>query len=147
MTKVPIDPIIRQMADRIVERFHPEGVILFGSHARGTAHSHSDVDLLVVLPRRPDGFKAEIEIERSLHDLKVHVVVVVTTPEHLRRRGDLIGTVLRPALREGIVLYGPAKLKKRHRVSENEVLQETQSWVRQAEEDLAMGTMALDRLS
>jgi uncharacterized protein len=31
--------------------------------------------------------------------------IVVTTPEEIARRGDLIGTVLRPALREGKVLY------------------------------------------
>ncbi|MBH0185089.1 MAG: nucleotidyltransferase domain-containing protein, partial [Nitrospira sp.] len=37
------------MVRRIVERFHPERVILFGSHARGTAGPQSDVDLLVVM--------------------------------------------------------------------------------------------------
>jgi hypothetical protein len=31
--------------------------------------------------------------------------VVVTTPEEIERRGHLVGSVLRPALREGKVLY------------------------------------------
>ncbi|HLG20737.1 MAG TPA: nucleotidyltransferase domain-containing protein [Bdellovibrionota bacterium] len=41
---------VQRMVDRIVERFHPERVILFGSHARGTAGPDSGVDLLVVIP-------------------------------------------------------------------------------------------------
>ena len=40
---------IQAIAKLIVERFDPEQVILFGSHARGEVGAHSDVDLLVVL--------------------------------------------------------------------------------------------------
>jgi predicted nucleotidyltransferase len=44
------------MVTRIVERFGPEQIILFGSAARGEAGRDSDVDLLVVMtvngPRR-----------------------------------------------------------------------------------------------
>ncbi|MCD6211638.1 MAG: nucleotidyltransferase domain-containing protein, partial [Sulfurovum sp.] len=35
------------MVDRIVERFQPDKVILFGSHARGEADPDSDIDLLI----------------------------------------------------------------------------------------------------
>ncbi|MAE69956.1 MAG: hypothetical protein CME06_05755 [Gemmatimonadetes bacterium] len=38
------------MTRRIVEQFDPDRIIIFGSHARGTAGPESDVDLLVVLP-------------------------------------------------------------------------------------------------
>ncbi len=40
---------IKKMVELIVERFHPEKIILFGSHARGEAGSDSDIDLLVVM--------------------------------------------------------------------------------------------------
>ena len=50
MSKVKIDKAtIRAVAQLIAERFDPEQIILFGSHARGNAGSHSDIDLLVVL--------------------------------------------------------------------------------------------------
>src|SRR4051794_32330934 len=39
---------IDRMVKRIVKKFHPERVILFGSHARGDAGLDSDVDRLVV---------------------------------------------------------------------------------------------------
>jgi predicted nucleotidyltransferase len=40
---------IQKVADQIAERFHPEKVILFGSHAYGTPAPDSDVDLMVVM--------------------------------------------------------------------------------------------------
>ena len=44
-----IETIISTMVDRIVRRFQPARVVLFGSYARGTAIESSDVDLLVVM--------------------------------------------------------------------------------------------------
>lgn len=97
--------VIQTMVDCIVRDFHPLRLILFGSHARGDARLESDIDLLVVLPPVADKRLAAVEIRRTLADLPVCKDIVVTTPEEITRRGDLIGTVLRPALREGKVLY------------------------------------------
>ena len=44
---VPVQ--IDLMVQRIVKKFRPERVILFGSQARGDAGPDSDVDLLVVM--------------------------------------------------------------------------------------------------
>ncbi|MGD9893682.1 MAG: nucleotidyltransferase domain-containing protein [Dehalococcoidia bacterium] len=93
------------MTERIVEEFSPVRVIVFGSHARGDAQPDSDVDLLVVLPAVADKREAAISIRRALADFPVSKDVIVTTPEEIARRGDLVGTVLRPALREGTVVY------------------------------------------
>ena len=41
---------IRQMVHHIATRFKPDKIVLFGSHARGTAGPDSDVDLLVIMP-------------------------------------------------------------------------------------------------
>jgi len=97
--------VIQTMTDRIVRDFHPLRIMLFGSHARGDARPNSDVDLLVVLSQVANKRLAAVEIRRALADLLVCKDIVVTTPEEITRRGDLIGTVLRPALREGKVLY------------------------------------------
>ncbi|MCZ7624882.1 MAG: nucleotidyltransferase domain-containing protein [Candidatus Methylomirabilota bacterium] len=99
------DAAIQTMVDRIVQRVHPVRVILFGSHARGSAVPESDVDLLVVLREVVDKRRTTVEIRRALGDLPVSKDIIVTTPEEIARRGDLAGSVLRPALRDGKVVY------------------------------------------
>lgn len=93
------------MVDRIVRGFGPEKIILFGSQARGDVHKWSDVDLLVVMPDGTDRRETSVAILRALRDLPVAKDVVVTTPEEIVCRGHIVGTVLRPALHEGQVLY------------------------------------------
>jgi predicted nucleotidyltransferase len=44
--------VIRRFARQVAERFRPEQIILFGSHAYGTPHADSDVDILVIMPTR-----------------------------------------------------------------------------------------------
>ena len=105
MNKPAVETFIPTMVDRIVEGFQPARIVLFGSHARGTATEWSDVDLLVILPKVSDKRGTAIEIRRTLGDLPVCKDIVVATPEEVTRRGHLAGTVLRSALREGRVVY------------------------------------------
>jgi predicted nucleotidyltransferase len=97
--------LISSIIEQIVRDFHPLQIVLFGSHARGDADPESDVDLLVVLSQATDKRKTAIEIRRALASFPVSKDIIVTTPEEIARRGDLVGSVLRPALREGKVLY------------------------------------------
>jgi len=99
------ETFISIMVNRVVKGFRPSQVILFGSHARGAATEWSDVDLLVILPNGSDKRDSAIEIRRALRDLPVCKDIVVATPEEVARRGHIVGTLLRSALREGKVLY------------------------------------------
>ena len=97
--------LLSTMVDRIVDRFQPSRVLLFGSQARGTAQRWSDVDLLVVLPDLQDKRRTAIDIRRSLGDLPVSKDIVVATPEEVDRRGHVVETILHAALRDGKVVY------------------------------------------
>jgi uncharacterized protein len=96
---------IAEMVRRIVERFEPEQIILFGSHARGTARPDSDVDLLIVMPVTGSKHEKQVELRCALHDICVAKDIVVVTPDEVERRRNIVGTIIRPALREGKVLY------------------------------------------
>jgi predicted nucleotidyltransferase len=93
------------MVDRLVREFEPLKIVLFGSHARGEADRHSDVDLLVVLPKVDDGGDVMEQMLELLADIPVPKDIIPTDSDEIRREGDLVGPVLRPALREGKVLY------------------------------------------
>lgn len=96
---------IRQMTHRIARRFKPDKIVLFGSHARGTAGPDSDVDLLVIMRITSTRRRQATAIDKSLMGIKMPADVIVATPEDVERSKDEIGTVIRPALREGKVVY------------------------------------------
>ena len=63
---------VHQIADKLlpylrvlVEQFHPELVILFGSYAYGEPDERSDVDLLVVKPVQESRLKDKIAIRAA----------------------------------------------------------------------------------
>ena len=93
------------IVDRLVLGFSPRLIILFGSFARGDAGPDSDLDLLVVLDQVENKRNSTAAMLDTLADLPISKDVVVTTPDEIARRGHLVGTILRPALREGAVLY------------------------------------------
>ncbi|MBE7494481.1 MAG: nucleotidyltransferase domain-containing protein [Verrucomicrobiaceae bacterium] len=57
---------IQQYCDAIAAAFKPRKIILFGSYAYGTPNEDSDVDVMVVMPkkrfRRDLGFKMRMKV-------------------------------------------------------------------------------------
>jgi predicted nucleotidyltransferase len=98
-------PYLSEAVDRIVRKFHPIRIILFGSWARGSAREDSDLDLLVVLPEVEHKRKAAIQIGNSLSNLPIGKDIIVTTPEDIEKYGKTVGDILLPALEEGKVIY------------------------------------------
>lgn len=94
-----------KVVERVVENFDPLRVVLFGSLARGEVGY--DIDLLVVFEEVEWERKREltVDIMRSLANLPVPKDIVVADVDEICRRGHLVGTVLRPALRDGKVVY------------------------------------------
>ena len=99
------DALIAEMVRRIVAQWNPERIVLFGSHARGTAGPDSDVDLLVVM--RVNGNRRDVRLgmRRMLSGMGLSKDIVVVTPEEVERDRECAGTIVRAALREGKVLY------------------------------------------
>jgi len=96
-----LDEIVR----RVVEVAQPDRIILFGSAARGEMGPHSDVDLLVIKSGVEHCGQLEERIYMNLFGVGVPVDVLVVTPEDVARIGDRVGSVIRPALREGREIY------------------------------------------
>jgi predicted nucleotidyltransferase len=96
---------LKQMVERLVTQFDPDQIILFGSHARGDARPHSDIDLLVVMPVQGPRRAKQVEMRVALHDWKIPKDIFVVTPAQVEQQRNVIGTLIQPALKEGRVLY------------------------------------------
>ena len=107
MPNVPIDrATIQAVARLIAEQFDPEQIILFGSHARGNAGSHSDVDLLVVLKSLDDWPKRGNPIRRAIGEQFILPVdVLVTTHDRLAKQRNNPYSFVNTALELHEILY------------------------------------------
>jgi predicted nucleotidyltransferase len=95
--------VIRRFARQVAEQFEPEKIILFGSHAYGTPHADSDVDILVVMPARNQHYQA-YKIRLAV-DAPFPMDLVVRTPANLAWRlaeGESFSTEI---VTKGKVLY------------------------------------------
>ncbi len=101
----PPPEVLREIIARVVQIAHPQRLILFGSAARGEMGPDSDVDLLVVVQGSVHRRDLAGKIYRNLHGVPVPVDIVVVTENDIREFGHKIGTVLYPALKEGVVVY------------------------------------------
>lgn len=96
---------IRSIARHIAQRFNPEQIILFGSHAYGKPSTESDVDLLVIMDTPLDEMEAMVEIAKSLPILTFGVDVIVRSRRTLERRKRLGDWFLREVTQKGKILY------------------------------------------
>ena len=102
------DKVLQEATRRLVEQFKPQKVILFGSQARGTADSRSDIDLLVVCPLSGKRREMMVAMDLALSGLGIARDIVVLTPQEYERDREIPGTVARPAFLYGRVLYDRA---------------------------------------
>jgi predicted nucleotidyltransferase len=98
--------VIRQYARQVAKRFHPEKIILFGSHAYGEPHPDSDVDILVVMPARNEIDQA-VRIDRVI-DPQFPLDLIVCSPKNLAWRLKEGDSFLQEVMTKGKLLYEKA---------------------------------------
>jgi len=99
------DRLIEQVTRKIVERFDPKRIILFGSRARGEAQQDSDLDIFVEMEsdRRPPERAAEVASIFGLRNWPLDVVVY--TPDEVEQLRTVRGSLLSIIEAEGQLLY------------------------------------------
>ncbi len=96
---------IRALASHIAEKFNPEEIILFGSHAYGKPDTSSDVDLLVVMETPKGEVETIMEISDSLPPLPFHVDIIARSRAVINKRKNAGDFFLREITKKGKVLY------------------------------------------
>lgn len=91
--------------DLLVDALDPVSIVLFGSVARGDDGPDSDIDLLVIVDDRRERRDAANAGLRVVAELPPEVDVVVVPASSAEAYRDVAGTLIRPALRDGRVVY------------------------------------------
>lgn len=98
--------ILTEITQRLVGAFHPDKIILFGSHAWGTAREDSDVDVLVIVPASDEpAYRRAQRAYRVLQGLHTPIDVMVRTREEVSRELGLRPSLLNKIVTEGRVLH------------------------------------------
>ena len=98
--------LVREMTDLLIEEFHPEQVILFGSYAWGTPSEESDIDLFVIVPE-----SNERPLQRArracgcLAGMRVPKDVLVRTRAEAEKYRHVYASLESQILEKGRVLY------------------------------------------
>jgi predicted nucleotidyltransferase len=95
---------LTRIVERLVRRYHPEKIVLFGSLAKGEESSESDIDLLVIKRTGERRVNRRVEALRGI-SRKIPLDVIVLTPEEvefLRKEGS---SFIQEVLSTGKVLY------------------------------------------
>ncbi len=104
------EELLHEMASVVAQEVHPEAIILFGSHATGSARPDSDVDLLVIetAPFGParDRRKEMARLWRALAGFAIAKDILVYSREEVDRWRSARNHVIARALREGRFLHG-----------------------------------------
>lgn len=95
--------VIRRFARQVAERFHPDTIILFGSHSDGKPHADSDVDILVVMRCRNQLDQA-VQISLAT-DPPFPLDIIVRTPHNMSWRLAEGDSFLEEIVSKGKVLY------------------------------------------
>lgn len=95
---------IKDLCRQIVENFHPEKVILFGSYAYGKPNEDSDVDLLVIMPFEGRGVEQAIKIRKKIYP-KMPLDLLARTPAQLTEVLNSGDFFFMEIIEKGRVLY------------------------------------------
>ena len=100
--------VLDEMVRRIVSRFRPQRIILFGSRARGDATKDSDYDLLIIGPSSEPRSRRTIPVYEALYGLGVSKDILWWTAEEAAEWGLVRNHITSVAQREGRVIYEAA---------------------------------------
>jgi len=100
--------LLEEMTRRLVDEFHPEQIILFGSHAWGTPNDDSDIDLFVIVSESDlSPPQRATRAYRALRGIRVEPTdIVVRTRAEVERHRDVRASLASHILEQGKILYG-----------------------------------------
>lgn len=95
---------IKKFANKVVTRFNPEKIILFGSHAAEDPSTDSDVDLLVIMNFEGRPYQKAFEIRKKIKR-SFPLDLLVRRPDDIANRLSQGDFFLKDIIQKGKILY------------------------------------------
>ena len=97
---------IKDITQQIIDKYHPEKIILFGSAVRGELGPDSDADFLIIKKNTPYYGADRIRQLSRIIKRSIAVDFLVYRPEEFDRRLEMGDPFLKAILKEGKILHG-----------------------------------------
>lgn len=99
------EEVLQEIVRRLISRFAPRRILLYGSRANGTARPESDYDLLIVWRDENPPAARAAAVRQLLLDLGTPLDIAVVTPSEFDRFRNLRVHIVAIADREGRILH------------------------------------------
>lgn len=97
--------LVDETVRRIVEKFSPKKIIIFGSVARKQADENSDLDLLIVMESDRPVHSRAVPIYVAVSGIKIPKDILVVTPEEFEENKNNKYSFVSEIVRTGEVAY------------------------------------------
>ena len=102
-----INKVLETVTNRLIEKFDPEQIFLFGSHAWGAPHQDSDLDILVIVKNSEFSPTQRASLAyRHLRDIPYPLDILVKTRTEINKYAHVPVSLEHQILQKGKLIYG-----------------------------------------
>ncbi|MGK5093439.1 nucleotidyltransferase domain-containing protein [Deltaproteobacteria bacterium TL4] len=102
-----INQVLEKIIKRLIEEFDPEQIFLFGSHAWGSPHQDSDLDILVIVKNSEFSPTKRASLAyRHLRDIPYPLDILVKTRKEVNKFASVPVSLEHQILQKGKLIYG-----------------------------------------
>ena len=105
MSKKLIKKEIDRIKIKLVQKYQPEKIILFGSYVWGKFTSDSDVDFFIIKNTKKRKLDRMYEVDKLLYDRKIPIDILVYTPKETKERLGLGDYFVEDVIKKGKLIY------------------------------------------
>ena len=105
MSKKLIKKEIDRIKIKLVQKYQPEKIILFGSYVWGKFTSDSDVDFFIIKNTKKRKLDRMYEVKKLLRDRKIPIDILIYTPKEIKKRLDLGDYFVEDVIKKGQIIY------------------------------------------
>jgi uncharacterized protein len=100
---------LQGLIGRIVDRFDPRRIFVFGSYARGDWRAGSDLDLMVEMETNLSPQARRAAVRETLWPPPCGIDLLVYTPAEVEERRGSLASIIPSILEEGRIVYARSR--------------------------------------